>query len=52
MGAGNHRCAPVLDDSGRPRGVVQARDVARALLDEATTEEVLLRDYILGIGYQ
>jgi CBS domain-containing protein len=52
MGAGNHRCVPVLDDSGRPRGVVHARDVARALLDEATTEEVLLRDYILGIGYQ
>jgi len=26
--------------------------VARALLDEVTHEELLLRDYVLGIGYQ
>ena len=52
MGAGSHRCIPVLDKAGRPRGVVHARDVARALLDEVTNEEVLLRDYVLGIGYQ
>jgi len=52
MGAGCHRCIPVLDDAGRPQGVVHARDVARALLDEVTHEEVLLRDYVLGIGYQ
>jgi len=52
MGAGNHRCVPILDDAGRPRGVVHARDVARALLDEVTNEELLLRDYVLGVGYQ
>jgi CBS domain-containing protein len=52
MGAGSHRCIPVLDKAGRPLGVVHARDVARALLDEVTYEEVLLRDYVLGIGYQ
>lgn len=52
MGAGDHRCVPVLDEAGRPQGVVHARDVARALLDEVTNEEVLLRDYVLGIGYQ
>jgi len=52
MGAGRHRCVPVLDGEGKPRGVVHARDVARALLDEVTYEEVLLRDYVLGIGYQ
>jgi len=52
MGAGCHRCIPVLDQAGRPLGVVHARDVARALLDEVTHEEVLLRDYVLGIGYQ
>ncbi len=46
------RCAPVLDDAGRPQGVVHASDLARALLDEATHEEELLRDYVLGIGYQ
>jgi len=46
------RCAPIVDDEGRPQGVVHARDVASALLDEVTHEEVLLRDYVLGVGYQ
>jgi CBS domain-containing protein len=46
------RCAPILDDEGRPEGVVHARDIARALLDEETHQEELLRDYIMGIGYQ
>jgi CBS domain-containing protein len=46
------RCTPVLDNEGRPQGVVHARDIARALLDEETHEEELLRDYVLGIGYQ
>ena len=46
------RCAPILDKDGRPQGVVHARDIARALLDEETHEEELLRDYIMGIGYQ
>jgi CBS domain-containing protein len=45
------RCAPVLDSNGRPQGVLHARDLASALLEEATYEELLLRDYILGIGY-
>jgi len=52
MGAGCVRSIPVLDKEGRPLGVVHARDVARALLDEVTHEEALLRDYVLGIGYQ
>lgn len=52
MGAQGLRCAPVLDDSRRPLGIVHARDIARALLDEVENEEVLLRDYVLGIGYQ
>lgn len=46
------RCAPILDNEGRPQGVVHARDIARALLDEETHQEELLRDYIMGIGYQ
>jgi CBS domain-containing protein len=52
MNARSFRCVPVLDDSGRPQGVVHARDLAHALLDEVTQEEVLLRDYVLGVGYQ
>jgi CBS domain-containing protein len=46
------RCAPVLDKDGRPHGIVHARDVVRALLDEVVHEEVLLRDYVLGVGYR
>jgi CBS domain-containing protein len=52
MNARALRCAPILDNEGRPQGVVHAREIARALLDEETHEEELLRDYIMGIGYQ
>lgn len=52
MSARSVRSVPVMDDSGRPQGVVHARDLARALLSEVDEEEVLLRDYVLGIGYQ
>ena len=45
-------CAPILDDDGRPQGVLHARDVAIALIDEVNYEEVLLRDYVMGVGYQ
>lgn len=46
------RCTPVLDPDGRPVGVLHARELVRALLDEVTTEEMLLRDYVLGVGYR
>lgn len=52
MNSRNLRSVPILDDHGRPQGVVYARDVASALLEEATEEEVLLRDYVMGVGYQ
>lgn len=52
MKARSVRCVPILDADGRPQGVLHARDLASALLDEATSEELLLRDYVLGIGYQ
>ena len=44
-------CAPILDDDGRVQGVLHARDVAIALIDEVNYEEVLLRDYVMGVGY-
>jgi hypothetical protein len=37
---------------GAPQGVLHARDVAIALLDEVNCEEVLLRNYVMGVGYQ
>jgi CBS domain-containing protein len=45
-------CAPILDDDGRVQGILHARDVAIALIDEVNHEEVLLRDYVMGVGYQ
>lgn len=52
MSARAVRSVPVVDSFGRPQGVVHARDLARALLNEVDEEELLLRDYVLGIGYQ
>ncbi len=52
MSAHSLRCAPVLDTDSKPQGVVHAREIVLALLDEVTHEELLLRDYVLGIGYQ
>ena len=45
-------CAPILDDDGRAQGVLYARDVAIALLNEVNYDEALLRDYVMGVGYQ
>jgi CBS domain-containing protein len=45
-------CAPILDDDGRAQGVLHARDVALALIDEVNYDERLLRDYVMGVGYQ
>jgi CBS domain-containing protein len=52
MNTASLRSIPVLDDTGLPLGVVHARDLAGALLDEVTDEEMVLRDYVLGVGYQ
>lgn len=52
LSARSYRCVPILDNAGRPLGVVHARDLAVAMLDEVTYEEALLRDYVLGVGYQ
>ncbi len=43
---------PVLDQSSRPWGVLNARDVLQAFLEEVEEEELLLRDYVMGVGYR
>ena len=43
---------PVVDEDNRPVGVLTARDGLRALLAEGNFEESLLRNYVMGIGYQ
>ncbi len=42
---------PILDQDSRPIGVVNARDVLEALLEEVEHEEMLLRDYVMSIGH-
>jgi CBS domain-containing protein len=43
---------PIVDANARPSGVVNARDALQALLQEVTDEELLLRAYVMGVGYQ
>ncbi len=50
MNAPSLRRAPILDQERRPQGVVHPRDIARALLNETTHQEELLRDYVLTLG--
>jgi CBS domain-containing protein len=43
---------PVVDSGNRPQGVLNARDGLRALLAAGNYEEALLRNYVMGLGYQ
>ena len=43
---------PVLDRARRPIGIIYARDALQVLLGEVENEGELLRDYIMGVGYQ
>lgn len=43
---------PVLDEDGRPIGIIYARDALQFLLGEVEDEEALLRDYVTGVGYR
>ena len=42
---------PILDTNSHPCGVVNARDALQALLREVKDEELLLRAYVMGVGY-
>ena len=43
---------PVIDQEFRPLGVLNARDALQVLLEKAEDEELLLLEYIVGIGYR
>ena len=43
---------PVIGDDGKPTGVVNAGDALRALMADEKYDAALLRDYVMGIGYQ
>jgi len=42
----------VVDAGNRPLGVLNARDGLCALLAAGNQEEALLRNYVMGVGYQ
>lgn len=42
---------PILDQGSRPIGVLNARDALEALLEEVEYEEILLREYVMCVGY-
>lgn len=42
---------PILDRQSRPIGVLNARDALEAPLEELEYEEVLLREYVMCVGY-
>ncbi len=52
MKAGNLKHVPIIDDSLHPLGVLYAGDALQALLSEVENEQLLLRDYVTGIGYR
>jgi CBS domain-containing protein len=42
----------VIDAGNKPMGILNARDGLRALLTAGNVEETLLRNYVMGVGYQ
>jgi hypothetical protein len=42
---------PVVNAESRPIGMPNARDALQLLLEEAQGEELLLRDYVMCVGY-
>ncbi|MBP7242448.1 CBS domain-containing protein [Amaricoccus sp.] len=43
---------PVLDGAAKPIGILDVRDVMRAILAREELEEQALADYIAGVGYR
>lgn len=43
---------PVVDPQHRPTGILNARDALDVMLHEVEDQELLLRDYVMGIGYR
>ena len=43
---------PLIASNHKPVGVVNARDALRSLLKQEQYDESLLRNYVMGVGYQ
>jgi signal-transduction protein with cAMP-binding, CBS, and nucleotidyltransferase domain len=46
------RNIPVVDRQMRPIGVLNARDALEQLREDSVDEELLLEDYVMGVGYR
>lgn len=42
---------PIIDHQSRAIGLLNARDALQTLLQEVEDEELMLREYVMGIGY-
>jgi len=51
MEGGGPLRVPVLDDDQAPVGIIYARDALRCLLGNVESDEALLRDYVMHVGY-
>lgn len=43
---------PITDPTAEPLGLLYARDALEILIKEAKYEQLLLRDYVMGVGYR
>ena len=43
---------PIVDQGGKPIGIIYARDALQNLLGVVESDEALLRDYVMDVGYQ
>lgn len=43
---------PVVDQRKKPIGIIYARDALQNLLGEVKDQEMLLRDYVMNVGYR
>lgn len=46
------RNIPVTCPDSRPLGVITAQDIFGILLEESETDQAMLRDYVMGVGYR
>ena len=46
------RNIPITSSDLKPLGIVNARQALVAMLEEAEDEDLMLRDYIMGVGYR
>ncbi len=52
MSTHNLNAMPIVDDAGKPVGVLSSKCVLVKLLSEARQQDKLMREYIDGMGYR